>query len=102
MEDLPVSSESLPLTPRDQALCGMTLSSRPWDSGLETGASVVLGGRGYTQDTASTDEKVGPRGLRRGLGEPEESQDPARLGFLLLNTSNGPRSFVREDRGGPL
>lgn len=38
---------------------------------------------------------MGPRGLRRGLGELEESQD--RLGFLLLNTSNGPRSFVRED-----
>lgn len=77
MEDLPVSSESLPLIPRDQAVCGMTLSSRPWDSGLETGASVVLGGRGHTQDPAFTEGRMRRWGPG-GSGEAWESWRKAR------------------------
>lgn len=42
----------------------------------------------------------GNPGLWRGLRDPEEGQDPAPPGFLLLKPLKGPRSFVREDHGG--
>lgn len=44
----------------------------------------------------------GNPGLRRGLRDPKEGQDPAPPSFLLLKPLNSLRSFVREDHGGSI